>query len=299
MPCYRPLQAYRARKLNESGKRGLVFSKKLGYADLPVEVPCGQCIGCRLERSRQWAMRCMHEASLYDHNCFLTLTYNDDHLPDDHSVNVQHFQDFIRSLRKRNQGKTIRYYHCGEYGDKTLRPHYHAILFNHDFPDKVEWSNAQGGHKQYISEKLNETWGRGLATIGSVTFESAAYVARYVMKKVNGEQAETHYNRCDPETGESWTVRPEYTTMSRRPGIGKGWYDKFKTDCYPSDFLVVNNHKVRPPKYYDNQYPDIERIKAKRQHDAKKYSENNTSERLRVREKVAESRLNQLKRNLE
>lgn len=299
MPCYAPLKGYRAREVNPSGKRGIVFKAQNGYTDMPVEVPCGQCIGCRLERSRQWAMRCMHEASLYEENCFLTLTYDDDHLPDDYGLCKSAFPEFIRRLRKRYPERKIRYYACGEYGPKTLRPHYHALLFNYDFGDKLQWCPGSSGEMQFVSPELAELWPDGLCTIGTVTFESAAYVARYIMKKQNGENAEKAYKRVDPQTGEEWSVIPEFTTMSRRPGIGRDWYEKYRGDVYPSDFLIVNNAKVRPPKYYDNQYEDIENIKRKRVAEAKKHASNNTAERLLVREAVQQAKLDQLKRNLD
>ena len=159
-------------------------------------------------------MRCHHEASLYQDNCFITLTYSDEHLPSDKSLHVDHFQKFMKRLRKRF-GEGVRYYHCGEYGEKYMRPHYHACLFNFDFPDKKIWKE-NNGNRLYISESLSELWPFGFVTIGDVTFESAAYVARYIMKKVNGDLAESHYERVDWDTGEVYHLKPEYTTMSRR-----------------------------------------------------------------------------------
>jgi hypothetical protein len=104
--------------------------------DGTLELPCGQCIGCRLERSRQWAMRCLHESSLYDRNAFVTLTYDDEHLPPGGSLNYPDFQRFMKRLRK-NSKSPIRFYMGGEYGESTLRPHFHVCLFGYDFPDKV------------------------------------------------------------------------------------------------------------------------------------------------------------------
>ena len=101
MACYHPIKAYRARRLNPSGKRGIVFNIKDGYEDMPVELPCGQCMGCRLEHSRQWAIRMMHEASQYENNCFITLTYDNEHLPPDGSLQLSHFQDFFKRFRKK------------------------------------------------------------------------------------------------------------------------------------------------------------------------------------------------------
>ncbi len=230
----------------------MVFNHRDSPEGESFELPCGQCVGCRLERSRQWAMRCVHEASLHEENCFLTLTYDDEHLPVrikslgpkarvQNSLILSDYQDFMKRLRKK-YGSGIRFFHCGEYGDALGRPHYHAVIFNHDFPDKVLHRVTPQGHRLYTSESLEKLWPNGFALIGDVTFESAAYVARYVMKKVTGEPAAAHYQGR----------KPEYTTMSRRPGIGRGWYDKYKAEVYPFDEIIVNSKPVRPPRFYDN-----------------------------------------------
>ena len=131
MPCFCPLEGWRSKDRSSTGKRKIVFNPRDALRDMPVTVPCGQCIGCRLERSRQWAVRCIHEASLHEDNCFITLTYDDAHLPTDLSLNVSHFQKFMKRLRKRF-GEGIRFFHCGEYGENFGRPHYHACLFTSD-----------------------------------------------------------------------------------------------------------------------------------------------------------------------
>lgn len=298
MPCYHPLQGYRAR-----GGKHIVFNPKDGWIDQKVQVPCGQCIGCRLERSRQWAMRCMHEASLYEDNCFITLTYNNDHLPKDGSLHKEHFQKFMKRLRKKHQNKTIRFYHCGEYGEKYRRPHYHAILFNHDFGDKKLFKTEKE-IRLYTSKELEELWPYGFNTIGDVTFESAAYTARYIMKKQTGKSADKHYENVDIETGEIIKILPEYNTMSRRPGIGTEWYKKYNKDVYPKDFVTIRGKKLKPPKFYDrmyeHQYPeDFEKIKDKRVELMNKNWKDNTPDRLRQKEIVKKAQLDKLKRNLE
>lgn len=311
MVCYHPLQGYRALQANEGGKRPIVFSRRAGFEDRPVSVPCGQCIGCRLERSRVWAIRCVHEASLYDANCFLTLTYNDANLPEHGSLVKAHFQNFMKRLRDRTRYKGadgvngIRYYMCGEYGENFGRPHYHACLFNWNFEDRVVWRKSPSGEILYRSESLEGLWPCGFSSIGNVTFESAAYVARYVMKKINGKAAVAHYNKWDPETGEILSERvPEYTEMSRAGGVGKGWYLKFAGDLYPGDFVVHENKRGRVPRFYDNMYevddPVAFRIiKGVRVRRAKAHSENNTPDRRRVRETVQLGKLKQLKREIE
>jgi len=296
MPCYHPLTGYKGKELNNNGRRPLVFNIDQAYTSEPVKIPCGQCVGCRLERSRQWAIRCVHEASLYQDNCFITLTYNNKYLPEDKSLNKKHFQDFMKRLRRMYPEKKIRYYQCGEYGEKNMRPHYHACLFNFDFSDKKLWQTREGV-KLYTSEILSERWGKGFVTIGEVTWESAAYVARYIMKKINGKQAEiqgidgtTHYEQIDSETGEIHKIEKEYTTMSRKPGIASDWYKQYKKDVYPSDFITHNGKKYKPPKYYDHIF-EVENpeefaiLKERRQIEAEKHEADNTPDRLQVKEK--------------
>lgn len=311
MPCYHPLDGYRSRTLNPSGKRGIVFNISEGYKDMPVNVPCGQCIGCRLERSRQWAIRCAHEASLYKNNCFLTLTYSPENLPPHNSLFMPHFQQFMSDLRDRfGYHKTrrpnhpfIKYFHCGEYGERNDRPHYHACLFNFDFSDKSHWKTVRD-NRLYVSAALSELWPFGFHSIGDVTFESAAYVARYITKKITGAPALDHYTVYD-KRGEIISERfPEYTTMSRRPGIGKEWFSRYSTDVYPDDFIIMSEKKLRPPRYYDKLYDqfaplEAQKIKALRTANAAKHSENNNAVRLRVREEIQLEKFKRLKRSYE
>jgi len=305
VPCYRPLKGYRAERVNPAtGKRSIVFSPRDGYYDFPINLPCGQCIGCRLERSRQWAIRCQHEASLYDDNCFITLTYDNESLPRDGSLQVKHHQDFMKRLRFRF-GSNIRFFNCGEYGEKFARPHYHTCLFNFDFPDKKPWRRTKAGHQIWRSDALEELWPQGMSEIGSVTFESAAYVARYITKKVTGDRAEAHYEFVNTDTGEIVRRHPEYTTMSRRPGIGKPWLEKHGfRDCYPSDFITIRGRKMRPPRYYDNQYElaqpsDFKKVVWRRRQAGKEFSQREPESRLAVREECSERKLTQLRREYE
>lgn len=312
MPCYKPLKGWRSRDKTENGKRSIVFNSNYGYLDMPVDVPCGQCIGCRLERSRQWAIRCVHEASLHSENCFITLTYNDQNLPAYNSLSKVDFQKFFKRLRRKYPEKKIRYFHCGEYGSKFQRPHYHAIIFGFDFDDKYHWSTHKG-QKYYRSKTLEELWNeKGYCIIGDVTFESAAYVARYITKKQTGKGASEHYEIRDKDgnpvydrqTGEIYHRTPEYTTMSRRPGIAKEWYDKFKDDVFPNDYVVLRGKEMRPPKYYEKQfeieYPsDYAKLKYNRKNAAEEFKENSTFDRLRVREKIKLKQFSLLKRSYE
>lgn len=257
-----------------------------------IKLPCGQCVGCRLERSRQWAVRCMHEASLHKDNCFVTLTYSDYYLPENGSLVKSDFQKFMKRLRKR-VGTNIRYYYCGEYGENFGRPHYHVILFGYDFKDKMLWRQNTNGDRCYRSKLLEELWPFGLSEIGDVTFQSAAYVARYVMKKRTGDMAKEYYG----------DRLPEYNDMSRRPGIGALWLEKFQNDVYPHDYMVLNGKKMRPPRFYDNRYElnyeyEMDMIRVKRVENAERFRENNTKERLYVREFIANNRVSKLVRKI-
>jgi hypothetical protein len=301
---------YRSKEFTKNGKRKLVFNINDAVDDGEVTIACGQCVGCRLERSRQWAIRCVHEAQMHEQNVFLTFTYNEEHLPYPPSLDHRDFQLFMKRFRKKFPGRKISYYMCGEYGDENHRPHYHALIFGFDFPDKVFYKKSFNGDIYYISDTLNKIWKKGYVIIGQVTFESAAYVARYVMKKVTGDKAEEHYKCVDPETGELFDIEPEYNRMSLNPAVGKRWFDKYKADVYPSDFVVLNGRKLRPPKYYDNLLYDLnfegeegdrydyDYIKFQRELKARVHDLEQTQERLFVKEKVKLAQINKLKRTL-
>lgn len=307
MVCFHPLKGYRSRSPSANGGYRIVFNVRDGYADKPQSVPCGQCSGCRLERSRQWAVRCMHEARMHEDNCFITLTYSDDNIPDGGTLIKSDFQKFMKRLRKHvhvTAGKRVRYYMAGEYGDLLGRPHYHVCLFGYDFADKVPISRNSQGDILYVSVELDKLWNLGISQLGAVTFESAAYCARYVMKKVTGKAADAYYEMYDLETGEIFYRQPEYNDMSRRPGIGQGWFDTFNSDVYPRDYVVVNGVKARPPRYYDNKYEIVDpdrfaRLKARRVRNARKHEHNNTPDRLKVREEVQLARIKSLKRSVD
>ncbi len=296
MACFHPLDAGRDRggKITFDSRQTVGFSLKL---------PCGQCIGCRLERSRQWAMRCVHEASLYEDNCFITLTYSAEHLPLDGSLNKKHFQDFMKRLRARFVERRIRFYHCGEYGVRYRRPHYHALLFNFDFSDKKLFK-VSDGQRLYTSDDLDRVWRFGFGSIGAVTFESAAYVARYIMKKITGDPAADHYRGVHSETGKAVSLLPEYTTMSRRPGIGREWYERFRGDVFPGDDVVMRGRTMRPPRYYSCLYEaaepqDFARILSARKRAGFRYVGDSTPARLAVRERCAEIELSRNSRSVD
>lgn len=307
MPCYHPISGFRSKTVNESGKRSIVFNPNQGFRDQPMDVPCGQCIGCRLERSRQWAIRCVHETQLHAQNAFLTLTYRPEALPRHGSLVKKHFVDFMKRYRfwlNEDYQKKLRFFMCGEYGENFGRPHYHAIIFGHDFHDKTPYKKV-GGNLYWKSAKLEELWTHGHCIIGEANFETAAYVARYVTKKINGDKALEHYNKIDLKTGEVLSERiPEYVTMSRRPGVGREWYNRFKVDVFPADEVVLRGKQLKPPKYYDKLHeleePTAHAItKRQRIAEAKQNAKHNTWERLLVREEIKQDKFKQLKRNFE
>lgn len=266
-------------------------------------------------------MRIVHEASLYDDNCFVTLTYRDKelcddyqlkqahHVPLDGSLNKAHFQKFMKRLRKHYLGgkeplrrRPIRYYQCGEYGEQLLRPHHHACLFNLDFEDKQLFKTSEGIHL-YTSATLEKLWPYGFSTVGELTFESAAYTARYVMKKVTGQQADDHYLRWD-EDGVCYWLEPEYTTMSRRPGIARDWYEQFKDDLFPSDEVPVPGAGVfkKVPRYYEEllrreSETVYEEIKRLRRVFRAAHGDEYTPERLMDKYKVKKAQLTTLHRD--
>lgn len=229
--------------MNESGKRSFVFDVRKSLSGQQTKIPCGQCIGCRLEYSRQWAIRCEHEARLYDDNLFITLTYDDDNLPHGGTLVREDLQKFLKRLRfhfGKDPRRRVRYFGCGEYGEQTARPHYHLVMFNMRLPD-AKYFSTRNGFDVYHSEFLNKTWGLGRTEVGSVTFESAAYVARYAVGKITGDAAKGHYRGR----------LPEFSAMSLKPGIGFMFFHRYWKDIYPNDFVVINSRRMRPPTYYD------------------------------------------------
>ena len=302
MPCYSPLKGFKSRTTG-----GLTFRRSDGIEKMTVA--CGGCIGCRLDRSRAWAARIIHESQLHDENCFITLTYDEDKMPrlftgGPGTLLKSDFQKFMKRLRKRLAPRKIKYYMCGEYGDNYNRPHYHACVFGFQ-PEDQELFTINGENQVYTSEMLSKTWGRGFVTVGSLTFESAAYVSRYVLKKVTGALAHDHYLRCD-EYGVAYWLEAEYNSMSRRPGIGKEWYEKYKTDLFPSDEIPVPGSGVfkKVPRYYETilESEDPEQhalVKDLREQFRKAHGDEYTPQRLWQKYKVKKAQVAMLKREVE
>jgi hypothetical protein len=253
--CTRPLVAWHDgttlsfKPLNGVGNN--IFGSKR------INLPCNKCIGCRLRYAKEWAIRCMHEAhvNVSKENCFITLTYNNDHLPKDGSLNKRTLQLFMKRLRKQTK-KELRFFACGEYGEKLGRPHYHLLIFGYDFPDRKLFNeNKNPDWNLYTSKLLTEVddngniiggvWPYGYSTIGNCSFESASYTARYVTKKINGEKAKEHYNG----------KLPEFALMSRgngknTKGLGSKWFDIFGELAIRQGFVYSRGYKQPIPKYY-------------------------------------------------
>ena len=345
MPCYSPLKGW---KDEETG--GIKFRRDGAREEM--EVACGQCLGCRLDHSRMWAMRISHESAVHQAhggNCFVTLTYRDKvecddeqlaggyHVPEDWSLQKKHFTLFMKRLRKFFFPQKIRFYMCGEYGNrckhridldrvacplcKVGRPHYHACLFNCSFPDLVPYGTGLDGSARLTSPTLERIWKYGFVDVGQLTFESAAYVARYCLKKVTGTAADDHYMAFDLD-GVITFLTPEYALMSRgRPcrlhrriqldcdecegGIGWRWYSRYKGDVFPSDEVPVSGFGVVKgvPRYYEKLFAiedplTLEEIKKVRKEFRKAHAADYTPERLMSRYKVAKDRTSLLARSL-
>lgn len=311
MACYRPLKAWKSRERNdETGKYGITFNPMRALMqDSPLVLACGQCIGCRADKAQAWGIRCRHEAQMHDASCFFTLTYDEQNVPADFSVKLSHWQAFMRRTRKRIKVKGLRFAGGGEYGEHGLRPHYHGLFFNYDFPDK-KLRQKRNGYPVYTSELLGELWPLGSSELGSVTHASAEYCSRYTLKKITGKPADDHYWRVSPVDGEAHRVEPEFFTMSRRPGLGSAWFDRYGSDAFAftrtadgkvrgvSDFLIVDGRRVRPPAFYLNKLEEadqkpIKRARKRRSIEPRQRA-NSTAERLKVREFIKQSKMKRL-----
>lgn len=305
MPCYNPKGWYMSVGFKPNGKKLLTRHPQ----DRPCEyvlLPCNTCSGCRMAYAQQWAIRLHHEATLDPgNNAFLTLTYSDEHLPENSSLVKRDTQLFLKRLR--NKGPKFRFFLCGEYGEKTKRPHYHAVILGYSFPDKKFYKESKTGFPMYKSKLLADAWqDQGFSDIGSVTPTSTAYTARYILKKQTGLAAVHHYNKIDKDTGEISEERePEFTKMSLQPGLGTPWIEKFHTDVYPEDLVIMSGKRYRPPRHYDTwlkkHLPNLhETVIENRRNYAKENVDNpnNTPERLLVRKTVQDARQRNLTREL-
>lgn len=300
MSCVSPLKAY-WRGVDRSA---ITFDVAKSHTKVPFNLPCGQCIGCRLEKARQWGLRCVHESKMWKNNAFVTLTYNDDSMPPGGSVCLRDVQLFMKRLRKSREPDKVRFFLGAEYGDENRRPHYHCLLFNVGFADAKLFGRNPRGEPIYISDELSSLWsidGRtlGFCTIGAVTFDSAVYCAKYALKsiKINDNSSEEARQKFEDRyvvydaDGVVHERAREFAVMSRRPGIGAGYYEKFGDEVRAHDSVVVNGREVRPTRFYDTRSDRVDAarfaaIKKKRKRQAVLNKADNTAERLRVKEKL-------------
>lgn len=258
-----------------------------------ILLPCRKCIGCIINKANDWATRSAIEASAWKNNCFLTLTYDEKHLPKGRNLSKRDMQLFWKRLRKHTDGieswehkgkkcKPIRYFYAGEYGPKTLRPHYHAGVFNYWPEDAKFYTKSKYGDNYYTSKKLNEIWGNGYVIIGEMEYASACYIARYTMKKLKDltEREIKKWTLCEETRGDEIdylqkfldepisqpknTVK-EFIETSRNGGIGiAGWY-KSKEQIIKNMGFFVKDKKTgqailkKIPLFLRQQWQKIER----------------------------------------
>ena len=261
MPCYQPL----IRALDKRGNQ--IFYKKEDayfYSSIYEErntVPCRQCYGCRMRKRLDWTLRGVHELQTQEVASFITLTFDQEHVPDDWSIQKEHLQKFFKRLRKRLGAIEIRYYACGEYGEISDRPHYHAIIYGYDFPDKEQIGCSKSGNIYYTSPLLAKCWKFGFNVVADVSMQSIAYVAKYSMKKITGDAAAEHYIKVNRNTGEEHPVQPEFQLASRNPALGRAWFERYTSDVFPSDEVVHEGKQFPVPQYYldllEKQNPDL------------------------------------------
>lgn len=255
--------------------KAVSFSKNIPIGTF-INLPCGKCPHCLQKYRRTWSQRMYAESLMNDENCMITLTYDDKNLPSDSSLNPDHVIVFIRELRRMYK---FSYYFCGEYGDKTSRPHYHMALFGQDFSEKYIRTSKSGG-LLYTSKVLNDIWKKGEVIVNELSPQSAGYIAGYVSKKLKGEQkgyATADFEiieRILKDSHDRWTRgaktekqhlefmdkfcanfkwrHPEFSRMSTRPAIGKSYFDKYYKEMYPLDeFVDANGFVSKPCRYFD------------------------------------------------
>lgn len=242
----------------------------------------------------------MHEASLYDQNCFVTLTYGRNQLPPHSSLCHEDFQRFMKRLRYYAPNR-VRYYMCGEYGPLNHRPHYHACLFGIDFHDRKPAGKSESGAEFFHSDALTSIWSHGKAAVQDLNNRTANYCARYIMTKRLGRDALTAYQTTLPD-GTVIQRRPEYADMSQ--SLGKRWLELYRGDVYPHDYVISRNAKRRPPKAYDRMQlkhdpAAMEQLQYERELRARPLATENTPERLAVQEQVHQAKIAHYSRHLE
>lgn len=275
------MEGWRSLGVTEKGKRRTVFHRREGFADLHQVVPCGACLGCQTRRVQDWSVRCAHEAQLHAVSSFVTLMYDDENVPhvgDDLdaplTLRPDDWVQFMYRLRE-DQGPGIRFFQAGEYGSLG-RPHHHALLFGYWPKDAKKWKKSKQSWL-YTSEELSELWSHGFVSLGSVEPASAAYVAQYALKKCGRLPVGSV---------------PEYQTMSRRPGLGAGWLERYGGDVFPTDEVILSGGgKRQPPRYYLEKLPEVTRRLIKSGRWLKSKPEETGSGRLYAKQEVLRSKI--------
>lgn len=267
---------------------------------------CRQCMPCRIAKSGEWAVRLMHQAQMHEHNIFLTLTQNPENMPVDRGLDHRQIQLFMKRLRQHYSPELLSYFCGAEYGKQKINPHWHLIIFNIEVADLILHTKNKRGDKLYTSDTIEKIWGRGFITIGEVNKTTCAYTAGYLMKDstMNHQAA---VDLVDIETGELYTRKKPYNSMSTRPAIGKEWYEKYPMDVFPHDYCVVKGKKINTPSYYRRQleksdpilFEELRELRNKAM-DTEQFKFNNTPERIKVRAKCQELNIKsqQLERQL-
>lgn len=286
MPCYRPITAF---KPPDGGP--IAFRELRDHRE--IQLPCGRCIGCRIEKRDAWAFRCLAESKLHQDNSFVTLTYDDEHLPSHGSLTHRDWQLFAKRLRKKVG--PFRYFMCGEYGEQFGRPHFHALIFGHAFPDRVKCNSVHSAHDLYQSQSLDSAWGKGRAVIGECTYDSARYCAVYATKRLSEDMWKTRGGEKVTPDGELVTLTQPYGRMSLRPGIGSEWLRKFWPEVVTHNQVFVKNRGQKIPRYFDEllekiSYDDAVASKLSRAQLSEQFIEHRTRERLETREACTHAR---------
>ncbi len=297
MSCTRPITA-QSYICKSAGISAIRFKGFQGEPNL--ELPCNKCDSCKLRKAKEWALRCWHESQMHEESFYVTLTYSDEHLPDYHDLNHRHFQLFMKRLRK-NTGAKITFYMCGEYGDATNRPHFHALIFGY-YPPDAEYLYTKKGNRYYKSEKILKYWRLGFADFSNVSYKNAGYIARYTLKKqMPNEDTQDRYTYLDAD--QQLQVRKfEYIRCSSNPGIGLTWAQKYVDDWGWKDYILdPNGYKCPVPRYYlewFRDYVDADHFEknALARIEKARANPDNSPERLKAKEICVKAKLKQLPR---
>lgn len=245
MPCEQPRNVHRP---TSGGPISFNGPKLDGRSYIPMQLPCSTCLLCREEQARQQAVRIYHESLLHNESAFLTLTYNDKNLPPHSGLQYADLFKFWKRVKQqliRKHSIKLRYYAVGEYGDKTLRPHYHACIFGHAFVhDRMILRTTP--HLLWTSPILEQAWGLGNVSVGALNFRTARYTASYVTKKLRSKQ---QYVRTDEQTGELIKLEQPRSFMSRN--LGKDWWIQNYNYVTAHDHVVIDGRRQKPPRCYD------------------------------------------------